>query len=387
MILFIVPLAAWLYNQASNIANGAVDFLRSVPSFFAPKPSTLGIPYSPPFTGGQTPNALYRVQFEGTNLLGVKKYLLVGENLFHYTRETPFSDAQMLSAPQGVQIRGAIVGNITNTGGFTIFWLLDGVNTGITTSANGAGYDDRTVLMDGTSLRIYKILRQDGTADTGGNLPNPTPNPPINDDGLFKPNNPYITDSNDVVNPAAIVLAPALPLVLVPLISSAIAAALSAARAAGTALEAIQKVAEALEGLAELWKKLKEFLDEWEKSRPKKRDITRQTYGRIEGDGALDFFAPNSTKVEAIQLDIIVTNIPIGFGRYFGSMSPSRYRYRELGYIAFYSVNQGILEVHSLQFKRNTLQIPPLAVGFIYHFGLDNQIKAFAFGTFSIEKS
>ena len=362
MILFIVPLAAWLYNQGADIASGVVDFLRSIPSLIAPKPDPIGSPYDPPFLGGQIDTEWYVVF------------------TYDHTQQTIYDDSISFNSAGRIESTNAI--------------LVNGIVQSITAVAGGV----RIVTSRQTSLRMAgssafvpiiitaRLYRVDNNPNTGGNLPNPTPAPSIPDDGIFKPNNPYITDSNDVVNPSAIVLAPGLPLVLVPLISSAIAAALAAARAAVDALEAIKKIAEALEGLGKLWDKLKEFLDEWEKNRPKKRDITRQTYGRIEGDGALDFFAPNSKTVQAIQLDVIVTNIPIGFGKYFGNMSPSRYRYKELGYIAFYSTNQGILETHSVQFKRTTLQIPPLAVGFIYHFGLDNQIKAFAFATFSIEK-
>ena len=373
MILFIVPLAAWLYNQAAEIATGVGDFLRSIPSYFAPKPIPFGAPYVPPFVGGQCPTSYHiRVQGRifhpnGNYLATIAETVGVPENFNYVTKQGAISDVSSWNSP-----------------------TLAGQQAGFKYTANGtqgfygvAGYGaGTTIILDG-----IQVVRADGSTTECGNLSNPTPAPSISDDGLFKPTNTYITDSNDVVNPASIVLAPALPLVLVAAITGGYMAALAAAKAASDALEAVKKIAEGLEALKKLWDKLQEFLDEWEKNRPKKRDITRQTYGQILGDGALDFFAPNSKKVEAIQLDVIVTNIPVGFGKYFGSMSPSRYRYKELGYIAFYSVNQGILETHSIQFKRTTLEIPKLAVGFIYHFGLDNQIKAFAFGTFSIEKT
>ena len=367
MLLFIVPLAAWLYNQAADIATGIGDFLRSIPSYFAPKPSPLGSAYTPPFTDGQCVGVLYGFDSE---------YII-----------TPDGGSPVITASTArpYETNGALLGTriqfYNQSGAYRRAKLLVDTTSGVFQVS-----DIVLLVSDSLSFKILNVSRLSGVGSCG-NLSNPIPAPSIPDDGLFKPNNPYITDSNGTVNQSAIVLLTGLPLVLVPLISSAIAAALAAARAAVDALEAIKKVAEALEGLAELWKKLKEFLDDWEKNRPKKRDITRQTYGQILGDGALDFFAPNSKTVEAIQLDIIVTDIPVIFGKYFGNMSPSRYRYRELGYIAFYSVNQGILETHSLQFKRSTLQIPKLAVGFIYHFGLDNQIKAFAFATFSIEKT
>jgi len=369
MLLFIVPLAIWLWNQASDIASGVGDFLRNIPSLLAPKPTPLGTSFTPPFTGGQCA-FFYLVTYTlyKTDLNGVESI-----------------QEQGLSGAQGA-IQDIVVSygsDTPNAGKTSLTWSIKTSNgnvfAGSISSGSGTGF------ASGRGV-INSVRPRDGQIDSCGNVGNPAPPPSIPDGDLFKPNNPTISDNNDVINPAAIVLAPALPLVLVPLISSAIAAALAAARAAADALEAIKKIAEALEGLSKLWDKLKEFLDEWEKNRPKKRDIVRQTYGQIVGDGALDFFSSNNKKAQAIQLDIIITSIPIGIGKYFGSLSPSRYRYKELGYIAFYSTNQGILETHSLQFKRSTLQIPELAVGFIYHLGLDEAIRGYAFGTFSIEK-
>ena len=354
MLLFIVPVLLWLRNRGKEY----LDFLRSIPSLLAPKPTPLSS-YIPPFIGGQC-EAAYRVSAQVTLQSGV------------------------VVIPSQVVDIGGRIGSVSVTvgnGGTR-------VNIGVTLYSNGQFVSNVATFSEDLAVSaIPLIARQDGQPDNCGNLPNPTAPPSIADDGLFTPSNPSIGDENGTVNPAAIVLSPALPLVLVAAITGGYMAAMAAAKAASDALEAIKKVAEGLEALKKLWDKLQEFLDEWEKNRPKKRDLVRQTYGQILGDGALDFFPDNNTKFQAIQLDVIITNIPVGFGKYFGSLSPSRYRYRELGYIAFYSVNQGILEVHSLQFKRTTLQIPPLAVGFIYHFGLDNQIKAFAFGTFSIEKS
>ena len=352
MIIWITAALPWLRDRAEEFG----DFLRSIPSLLAPKPTPLAPPYIPPFTGGQCAGIQYRV----------------------FVAFTPSGEGTQNTSVVGVGKVGGIVINPPSPafGSNVSFIQSDG-------SVVLARFTNRTIGV----FNITSIERVDGQADNCGDLSNPNPPPTIRDDGLFNPINPHIADDNGTLNPAAIVLAPAAPLVLVPLISSAIAAALAAARAAGSALEAIQKVAEALEGLGKLWDKLKEFLEDWEKNRPKKRDIVRQTYGQILADGAIDFFPNNNNKFQAIQLDVIITNIPIGFGRYFGSLSPSRYRFRELGYIAFYSVNQGILSTHSIQFKRTSYQIPELAVGFIYHLGLDEQIKGFAFGTFSVEKT
>lgn len=364
MILFIVPVALWLWNQASDAASGLVDFLRSIPSLIAPKPIGLSAPYTPPFTGGQCADGNYTVTFRAK-----AKFPASPQDNTFYDSSVSFTGKF-----GGLEWR-------TADNNLCVWRIVNGIagNSGLcVNSFNGARVGD--------GFENIVVTRTNGT-DNCGNLQNPVSAPSINDDGLFKPTNPLIADENEAINPAAIVLLPAIPLVLVPLVSTAIAAALAAAKAASDALEAVKKIAEALEGLVELWKLLKEFLDDWKKNRSKNRDIVRQTYGQILGDGALDFFPSNNTKFKAIQLDVIITTIPIGFGKFFGSLSPSRYRYKELGYIAFYSVHQGILEVHSIQFKRTSYQIPELAVGFIYHLGLNDQIKGYAFGTFSVETS
>ena len=376
MLLFIAPLAAWLYDQVSDPNSGTRDFLRSIPSYFAPKPIGASVPYTPPFTGGQCAGIFYDVSFTRTKGDGTSTRFVGG-------------------AGTGNNVYGAVTGIETVTpvpNGSAIMYLViigqNGVRRNMTQSSGNNAYDPSNPSTIYTySDIVFELLQYPNQIDNCGNIPNNTPSPSIPDDGLFDPQNPLIADENEAINPAAIVLVPAIPLALIPLISTAIAAALNAAKNAIDALEAAKKIAEALEGLTELWKLLKEFLDDWKKSRPKNRDIVRQTYGQILGDGALDFFSQNNTKYKAIQLDIVITQIPIGFGKFFGNLSPSRYRYKELGYIAFYSVNQGILEVHSIQFKRTTYQIPELAVGFIYHLGLNDQIKGYAFGTFSVEKS
>ena len=360
MIFWIIPVLGWLNNKADDY----LDFLRSIPSLLAPKPTPLGTPYTPPFTGGQSQGVLYN---------------------YVWSPSVTLSDGSTLSATVDGQILGVV--------GVRIDKALDSSGVtfggGIYLTQNNIGVRGAFERSGGVISWQYTLVitRADNQPDSGGNQPNPNPAPSIRDDGLFDPQNPKIGDDSGTLNSAAIVLAPALPLVLVTAIASGYAAAMAAAQAATDALAAVKKIAEGLDALKTLWDKLKEFLDEWEKNRPSKRDIVRQTYGQILGDGAIDFFPNNNIKFQSIQLDVVITSIPIGYGRYFGSLSPSRYRFRELGYIAFYSANQGILKTHSIQFKRTSYQIPELAVGFIYHLGLDEQIKGFAFGTFSVEKT
>ena len=334
----------------------SVNFLRSIPSFFAPKPSSVSVPFIPPFTGGQC-NTGYLVRVD---------FLIIASN----TRNVPVLIA-------------STVGKVT---GATSYENVAG-NSGIKVFADGTYYDYNQNSNFYRDFKVVSVTRADGSSVDCGDLPNPNGGKPIADDGLFTPNNPVIGDEDGTINPAAIILSPAAPIIAIGGGLALSAAAAAAAKAATDTLEAIKKVAEALDSLKKLWEKLKEFLEEWEKDRPKNRDIVRQTYGNIDGDGAIDFYPLSNKNFTAIQVDIVVTEIPIGFGKYFGSMSPSRYRYKELGYISFYSISQGIIETHSIRFKRSSLIIPKTAVGFIYHFGLDNKIKGFAFGTFSVRKS
>lgn len=359
MIIWIAPVLLWLSGKAQDY----IDFLRSIPGLIAPKPTTVGAPYNPPFSGGQSVGVSYRLRVDiykddGTRYSG---YPIEFNRL---GRINPFIKTNTYNGQLA-----------TPTDNYQLWW--DYPNE----QFSGSNFE-----AEWKNVVLTVLGRTDGLPDTGGNAPNPNPNPSIADDGLFNPTNPLIANDDGVVNSSAIVLAPAFPLALVAAVLAGYTAAMQAAQAAASALEAIKKIAEGLEALKDLWEKLKEFLNEWEKNRPKKRDTIRQTYGQLVGDGALDFFPSNNQRYQSVQLDIVITTIPIGFGKYFGSFSPHRYRYKELGYIAFYSTTQGILELRTLEFKRTTLEIPKLAVGFIYHLGLNDRIKGYAFGTFSVEK-
>ena len=354
----------------------ATNFLRSIPSLLAPKPSSLSLPYTPPFIGGQCIGVsyqaiLYIIPPNGTPFYWCGVYSSSPPPMTGYV-----ADYSNNFATGAIPANAQLVKTAPTRFGFDARYNIVNINGNVS-----VGFEDNWI------VSLYGFRKNSEGADNCGNVPNPVAAPSISDDGLFQTNNPVIGDENGTLNPGAIVLSPAAPLILIGGGLALSAAAAAAAKAATDALEAIKKVAEALDALKELWKKLKEFLEEWEKDRPKNRDIVRQTYGTIEGDGAIDFYPLSNKNFAAIQVDIVVTEVPLGFGKYFGNMSPSRYRYKELGYISFYSINKGIIETHSIQFKRSSLPIPKTAVGFIYHFGLDNKIKGFAFGTFSVRKS
>ena len=128
--------------------NDYLSFLRGIPSFFAPKPSTSGTPYTPPFTGGQCAGVNYRFRV----------------------------DYQQGSMP-ATDFRRNIAGAI----GQPVFRNNDGIsdNWDIPTGQGDIGYR--------SSIKpiISEVSREDLANDNCGNVPNPNPNPSINDDGLF----------------------------------------------------------------------------------------------------------------------------------------------------------------------------------------------------------
>jgi len=105
--------------------------------------------------------------------------------------------------------------------------------------------------------------------------------------------------------------------------------------------------------------------------------VSRQFLGRINNDGFLRLYpATNPDKFICEQLDIIVLDIPIGYGRVFGRLSPNRFPFRVIGTISFVSITQGIIKTYDLEYVRNSLEVPVNAIGFFYNLGLDGVIKA-----------
>ena len=178
----------------------AVGFLRSIPSLLAPKPSAQGAPYTPPFTGGQIYNIRYLVGYSYKNWQG--------------------------NTITGIRVAlGAIVGMEKDANGWSGIRSKSGENFASIESPSMMFQSNYDV----SEWKILSVSREDGQPDSPINLPNPNPAPNINDDGLFTPNNPVIGDENGTLNPAAIVLSPAAPLIL---IGGGLAAAAAAAAAA-----------------------------------------------------------------------------------------------------------------------------------------------------------
>lgn len=205
--------------------------------------------------------------------------------------------------------------------------------------------------------------------------PSSTPTTPVSDSGLPISSPPDIdTNGLKIIEGA--------PLVTLPNLGAALAAAIAAARAAADALAIGNAIADAFEALKPLLEKINE--DAEDRDRDGKKDYIRYQFGAISRDGFLRLYPTSETNsYKAEQLDISILSIPIGYGKYFGNLSPNFYRFKELGYIAFVSPTFGIMEYREVEFSRMSLTVPSGAIGFYYHLGLDGAILGNAWGYYS----
>ena len=270
-------------------------------------------PYTPPYTGGQC-NKMYTVY------ISIKQG---GE----FQPEFP------------VNLMGAI-GEYSNTGGNS--WCLP--------------YNGGEFCSTSQGKPNIRVVPQSGSDDCG-NLPNPNPSVPD------------IVPSTPLVQGA--------PLVVFNPFLAALAAALAAAKAAASALDAIKAVADAVKAIGDALKDLLDWLKDKDKKDKEKKDLHIHKYGSISEDGYLRLF-PDAVPdgFEPLYIHLEIKYIPRGKGKYFGKKSPHYYRYMDLGYIAFVSPSLGVLSVCPIEFAITSVPIPDNSIGFYYHFGFGNSVKA-----------
>jgi hypothetical protein len=122
---------------------------------------------------------------------------------------------------------------------------------------------------------------------------------------------------------------------------------------------------------------IKDWLDDKDRDDDSKKELYLHDYGSIRKDGFLRLYPDGGIEgFKPIYIDLQLLSIPIGYGKYFGNLSPNFYRFKSLGHISFVSSSFGVLENHELAFSRVSLAVPELAYGFFYHLGLDDSIRA-----------
>lgn len=325
---FMIPLAA---------AALSLDYLRRQLLPQAPSTSPVSEPYTPPFEGGQCPT-FYTVRVSFVEIS-------TGNRIPPY-------DAFTVQAPVlGIEP----FNNVNGSSGVRVI-TANGTNT---EQANASFYRDYEAT----------LRRSDGLEDDCGNLPNPNPPPSVAADGLANSSPPDIASDDDLVLGA--------PLVTIPPLGAALAAIAAAVAAAATALDALKKIMDAIQAIGDVLDKIKDWLDDSDKDKRKKKTLAFHNYGSIRKDGFLRLYPSAEPEgFEPAYIDLQLLSIPIGYGKYFGNLSPNFYRFKSLGHISFVSSSFGILSTHEIEFTRTSINVPDNAFGFYYHIGLEDIIRA-----------
>lgn len=313
-----------------------LEYLRRQVLPSAPSTEPIGEPYTPPFEGGQCP-VNYAVDIIGTR------------------RDTGLSEK--------LDTRG-IMGAISSVEQT----VASGVRTLTVTGSQGILSTQRQDSIY-SNLGIANIRRTDGQPDNCGNLANPNPPPPIASDGLA--NSPAIeTDDDDPLVQGA-------PIVVIPPLGSVLANIIAAVKAATDALAAVKGIADAINAIADTIRGIKDWLDDKNKDDRTKKTLFVHNYGSVRKDGFLRLYPSGEANgFEPVYIDLQLLSIPIGYGKYFGDLSPNFYKFKPLGYISFVSPSFGTLETVEIEFTRTSINVPENAFGFFYHLGLENVIRA-----------
>jgi hypothetical protein len=328
---FMIPIAAAVIG---------FNYLRQLLQPEVTPTTPVADPYTPPFTGGQC----------------VKPYDV------YITATYPFP-----SAINGVeQYAGRFVGSINISEFSDDNSPLYGISVRYNSGANGILAFQTTAKK--VTLNSSRVVAVDGV-DNCGNLPNPNPSRPVSEDGLADNLAPNIDNDETLVQGA--------PIVAIPTLAAILAAIRTAVAAAANALEAIALIMDALKAIGDVLDKIKEWIDEQEKDDEGKKSLSYHPYGSIRKDGFLRLY-PNGEYegYEPVYIDLQLLSIPIGYGRYFGNLSPNFYKFKPLGYISFVSPTFGVLETREIEFSRVSLSVPENAYGFFYHLGLEDAIRA-----------
>jgi len=332
-MIFIVPALI----PAMALALG-LDYLRRQLLPSVPTTSPVSEPYTPPFTGGQCAIP-YTVKIMVTD-----KQTNV---------ESVFDTRGVNGAITGAEVFDDVPNNVLRL-------TITSSSAPLVKFANKNFYKN---------LRLGEIIPQGGALDNCGNLPNPNGAPIISQDGLADSPAIETDDDSPVVQGAPIV--PYNP------ITAALAALLAALKLASDVKDAIDFLGDMLKKIGESIDGIKDWLDDKEKNPDSGKDVKRHDYGSIRKDGFLRLYPDGSVSgFKPDYLDLQLLSIPIGYGKYFGNLSPNFYRFRSLGYISFVSPTFGNLETVEIEFSRKSINVPPNAYGFFYHLGLEDIIRA-----------
>jgi hypothetical protein len=260
---------------------------------------------------------------------------------------------------------------LTTDGVNSVIQLRDGNGTiFVNRSSNPAFQRDWTVT---------RVVRADGAPDTGGDLPNPNPTPSIAIDGVADSAAPnLLAGANPIITGTPLADDGSGGLATGADSDFTSASALAPLEIAG----AIAAIAAGLSKLAKFLQDLKYLLDLLKKLTSKtNKSSFYYNYGNLSGDGFIRILSePPDASITPLYVDLQFTEVNPSLGKVLGNDSPNYYAFESLGNIRFVSSTFGVLSVTEVRHVRTSIQIPSLAYGFFYHFGLNGTNKANASG-------
>lgn len=293
-------------------------------------------PYVPPFEGGQC---------ETVYILKVSFVIVsTGERI------TPYDALTVMGKIDSIEP----FNNEASSSGVRVY-----SNGGVSTvSGNSSFYRD---------YEVNDIRRADGLPDNCGNVPNPNPPSPTQD-------NPIPSGGEPVVQEPLLVDGGSSPPPLTPL--EEVDDTLPEEATLPFIADTVKKVLDAIASAVGLVNELIDLLDKLKKKELGKKEIKIYPLGNVRKDGYISLASFLSNKVEPALINIVVFQVPKYRGKWFGEKSPHRYE-APLGYIMPVDSQFCIIgEPLPVKFVRQSVELPSLAIGFYYHFGLENRVQA-----------
>lgn len=352
MAIPLIPVAGLALGALASLSLLAIQNALQDRTFgndpILPPPNPQIPPYTPPFTGGQcvgeTYYTAYRVrQFQGGNLI----------------------NTSFRTFPQTEMVRGAVRGissaSIDNGDPVNGAKLVDTAPDGSErVRFAGFGFSNAPnvdVVVDQIELQYQGV----GT-DNCGNLPNPNPPiPPFVGGGNLLP----VPNENPEVYHAG---------AIVPVLSGILAALAAIASAIGT----IGNVLDGIRAIGDAIGKIREWLEEKEKEKPKNRTIWAGRWSSMEIEGGTDLITQliDGQVLSPYQVQIEIERFPVTCSRKLGINSPSFAHLEPLGYLFPRSANGGYSEVIPIRFLRNSASINEDTRGLSWSFRENPLVKA-----------
>lgn len=338
----------------------------SPPASTVPSPTANQPPFTPNFEGGQCLGNASQGYF-----VAITRYFNPDlQEEFVNPNPVPFGIATQCPAGQAVD---------------SITPFLDPPFSGITIGMSGGSLITVRPLPFGNSfcsqpitnisyqLYLYDYAQNIPIPDGCGNIPNPNPIVPINQDGgdIY-----FIGDEDepeDGFDPSPILTAGA--------ILAGLLAIANAIKGIGDALQGIQKIGEALEKIAELLQRNERDRSKGEKEKGDNRGFAFGDWYELPIDGGfgLKRITRNGKEYSPYQVQILFKKFPVTCSRRLGVNSVSFAHLEPIGWIFPRSVTRGFYEPMPVRYLNTIMLLPTDCDGFSFSFrenpSIDGKIR------------